>query len=188
MLFGSELEFWVTFGWWMMVKCGDWGCRPNQDCSHINIKHIQGVWQLSYAVDVHMDVSLSLPHYGCSSSSKPSKLLEELILVPLQSPSFCLEGIIRSTLIKFCPSGHMWGVRSSIQEWPALLIARDDCPRLSIVSTTTTSSWSLQPFESLAFEQQRVLSSNCCNNLVPVNINILLPLPRARAEWCISQR
>ena len=24
----------------MKVKCGDWGCRPNQDWSHINVKHI----------------------------------------------------------------------------------------------------------------------------------------------------
>jgi hypothetical protein len=47
-----------------MVKCGDWGCRPNPDWSHINVKHIQCVWQPSYAVNVQMDVSLL--HYSCS--------------------------------------------------------------------------------------------------------------------------
>ena len=62
--FGSHLEFWVTPGQQMMVKCGDWGCRPNQVWSHINVKHIQGVWQPSYAMDVHIDVSLQ--HYGRS--------------------------------------------------------------------------------------------------------------------------
>ncbi len=62
--FGSHIEFLVTPGHQMMVKCGDWGCRPNQDWFHINVKHIQGVWQPSYALDVHMDVSLQ--HYGCS--------------------------------------------------------------------------------------------------------------------------
>jgi hypothetical protein len=41
----------------MMVKCSDWGCRPNQDWSHINISYMQGVWQTLYAVDVHMDAS-----------------------------------------------------------------------------------------------------------------------------------
>jgi hypothetical protein len=54
---GSRLEIWVTPGQQMMVKCSDWGCRPNQDWSHINVRHIQGVWQPSYAVDVHMDAS-----------------------------------------------------------------------------------------------------------------------------------
>jgi hypothetical protein len=54
---GSHLEIWVTPGQQIMVKCGDWGCRPNQDWSHINVRHMQGVWQPSYAVDVHMDVS-----------------------------------------------------------------------------------------------------------------------------------
>ena len=47
-----------------MVKCGDWGCRPNQDWSHINVRHMQAVWQHSYAVDVNMDVSLQ--HYSRS--------------------------------------------------------------------------------------------------------------------------
>ncbi len=60
---GSHLEIWVTPGQQMMVKCGDWGCRPNQDWSHINVRHMQGVWQHSYAVDVNIDVSLSLQHY-----------------------------------------------------------------------------------------------------------------------------
>ena len=60
----SELEFWVTPRQWMIVKCGDWGCRPIPHWSHINVKHIQCIWQPSYAVDVHMDVSL--PHYSCS--------------------------------------------------------------------------------------------------------------------------
>ena len=34
---GSHLEIWVTPGQQMMVKCGDWGCRPNQDWSHITV-------------------------------------------------------------------------------------------------------------------------------------------------------
>jgi phage-related protein len=54
---GSHLEIWVTPGQQMMVKCSDWGCRPNQNWSHINVRHMQGVWQPSYAVDVHMDAS-----------------------------------------------------------------------------------------------------------------------------------
>ena len=45
------------------TTCSDWGCRPNPDWSHINVRHMKGVWQPSYAVDVHMDVSS--PHYGC---------------------------------------------------------------------------------------------------------------------------
>ena len=55
---GSHLEIWVFPGQQTMVKRGDCGCRPNQDWSHINVRHMQGVWQPSYAaVDVHMDVS-----------------------------------------------------------------------------------------------------------------------------------
>ncbi len=61
---GSHLEIWLTPGQQMMVKCSDRGCRPNQDWSHINVRHIQGVRQHSYVVDVNMDVSLQ--HYGCS--------------------------------------------------------------------------------------------------------------------------
>jgi len=61
--FGICLEFWVTPRQQIMVKCSDWCCRPKPDWSHINVKHIQSVWQPSYAVDVHMDVSS--PHYGC---------------------------------------------------------------------------------------------------------------------------
>ena len=64
--FASHLEFWVTPGQQMMVVCGDWCCGPNQDWSHINVKPMQCVWQTSYAVDVHMDVSLQ--HYSCSPS------------------------------------------------------------------------------------------------------------------------
>ncbi len=60
----SHLEIWVTPGREVMVKCGDWGCRPNQDWFHINVRHMQGVWQPSYAVDVNMDASLQ--HYGRS--------------------------------------------------------------------------------------------------------------------------
>ena len=63
-LLGIHLEIWVTPGQQMMVKCSDWGCRPNQDWSHINVRHMQGVWQHSNAVDVNMDASLQ--HYGHS--------------------------------------------------------------------------------------------------------------------------
>jgi hypothetical protein len=61
---GSHLEIWVIPGQQMMVKCGDWGSRPNQNWSHINVRHTQDVWQPSYVVDVNMDVTLE--HYGCS--------------------------------------------------------------------------------------------------------------------------
>ena len=63
-----RLEFWVTPWQAMTVKSGDWGCSPNPDWSHIIVKHMQGVWQPSYAMDVHMDASL--PHY--SSDRWPS--------------------------------------------------------------------------------------------------------------------
>ena len=52
-----------------MVKCGDWGCTPNPDSSHINGIHIKGVWQPLYAVEVHTDVSQ--PRYG-RSACRPS--------------------------------------------------------------------------------------------------------------------
>ena len=39
------------------------GCRLIQDGSHINGKHIYGVSQPSYALDMHMDESS--PHYCC---------------------------------------------------------------------------------------------------------------------------
>jgi hypothetical protein len=61
---GSHRAIWVTPGREIMVKCSDWGCRPNQDWSHINVRHMQGVWKSSYAVDVNMDASLQ--HYGRS--------------------------------------------------------------------------------------------------------------------------
>ena len=54
---GSHLEKWVIPGQQMMVKYSDWGCRPNQDWSHIYVRHMQGVWEPSYALDVNMDVS-----------------------------------------------------------------------------------------------------------------------------------
>jgi hypothetical protein len=78
---GSYLEIWVIPGQQMMVKCSDWGCRPNQDWSHINVRHMQGVWQLSYAVDVNMD--LSLQHYGCSHWPSFGKL-REIWVIPGQ--------------------------------------------------------------------------------------------------------
>jgi hypothetical protein len=63
---GRHLEIWVTPGQQMMVKYGDWGCKPNQDWSeHINVRHMQGVWQPSYAVDVNMDVSLQSSSSPC---------------------------------------------------------------------------------------------------------------------------
>ena len=66
---GIHLEIWVTPGQQMMMKCGDWGCKPNQDWSqHINVRHMQGVWQPSYAVDVNMDVSLQHSRSPCWQS------------------------------------------------------------------------------------------------------------------------
>ena len=51
-----------------MVKCGAWGCTTNPDWSHINVIYIKGVWQLLYAVDVHMDVSPPRYGYSCRPS------------------------------------------------------------------------------------------------------------------------
>ena len=65
---GCHLEIWVTPGQQMMVKCSDWGCRPNQDWSHINVRHMQGVWHPSYAVDVNMDASLQHSSSPCWQS------------------------------------------------------------------------------------------------------------------------
>ena len=53
---GSHLENWEIPVQQMMVKCSDWSCRPNQDWSYINVRHMKGVWQPSYAVDAHLDV------------------------------------------------------------------------------------------------------------------------------------
>jgi hypothetical protein len=58
------VEIFATLSWYVMVKCGDWGCRPNPYSAHINDIYIKGVWQPLYAVDVHMDVFP--PRYGCS--------------------------------------------------------------------------------------------------------------------------
>jgi hypothetical protein len=66
--FGSHLEFWVTLGPQMMVMCGDWGCGPNQNWSHINVKPMQCVWQTSYAVDVHINASLNYYSHSPSPS------------------------------------------------------------------------------------------------------------------------
>jgi len=57
-------QIWASLSWYVMVKWGDWGCRPNPYSSQIHIIYIKGVWHPLYAVDVHMNVST--PHYGCS--------------------------------------------------------------------------------------------------------------------------
>ena len=88
---GSHLEIWVIPGQQMMVKCSDWGCRPNQDWSHINVRHMQGVWQTSYAVDVHMDASLQ--HYS-----------------PSRWPSFCKSPRILGNSLA-TNVGKMWWLR-----------------------------------------------------------------------------
>ena len=59
---------WASLSWYVMVKWGDWCCRPNPHSSHIHIIYVNGVWQPLYAVDVHMDVSP--PRYG--RSCRPS--------------------------------------------------------------------------------------------------------------------
>jgi hypothetical protein len=66
--FGILLQIWASLSWYIMVKWGDWGCRPKPYSSHIHIIYIKGVWQPLYAVDVHMDVST--PRYG--RSCRPS--------------------------------------------------------------------------------------------------------------------
>jgi hypothetical protein len=53
--FGILQEFGVTPRHQMMVKCGDWGCTPNPDWSHINVIYIQSVWQHLYTVDNYND-------------------------------------------------------------------------------------------------------------------------------------
>ena len=62
------LQILATLSWYVMVKWGDWGCRPNPHSSHIHIIYVKGVWQPLYAVDMHMDVSP--PRYG--HSCRPS--------------------------------------------------------------------------------------------------------------------
>jgi len=61
-------QIWASLSWHLMVKWGDWGCRPNPYSSHIHIIYIKCVWLPLYAVDVHMDVST--PRYG--RSCRPS--------------------------------------------------------------------------------------------------------------------
>ena len=65
---GILLQVWATLRWYVMVKWGEWGYRPNPYSSHIHIIYIKDVWQPLYAVDVHMDVST--PRYG--RSCRPS--------------------------------------------------------------------------------------------------------------------
>ena len=62
--FGILLQIWASLSWYVLVKWGDWGCRPNPYSSHINVIYIKGVWQPLYAVDVHMDEFP--PRNGCS--------------------------------------------------------------------------------------------------------------------------
>jgi hypothetical protein len=62
--FGILPQIWASLSWYVMVKWGDWGCRPNPYSSHIHIIYVKVVWQLLYAVDVHMNVST--PCYGRS--------------------------------------------------------------------------------------------------------------------------
>ena len=66
--FCYKSEIWASLSWYVMVKWGDWGCRPNPYSSHIHVIYIKGVWQPLYAVDVHMYVSP--PPYG--RSCRPS--------------------------------------------------------------------------------------------------------------------
>ena len=66
--FGILPQIWASLSWYVMVKWGDWGYRPNPYSSQIHIIYIKGVWQPLYAVDVHMDVST--PPYG--RSCRPS--------------------------------------------------------------------------------------------------------------------
>ncbi len=45
--------------------CIGWGSRPTWNGSHIHLKHVQGVWQCSYAVYGQMDPSLCRYHRTC---------------------------------------------------------------------------------------------------------------------------
>ncbi len=65
--FGVLVPIWASLSWYVMVKWGDWGCRPNPYSSHINIIYKSCLTTL-YAVDVQMDVST--PSYG--RSCRPS--------------------------------------------------------------------------------------------------------------------
>ncbi len=60
-----ELKFLVTDGVWMILLCCDWCSSAAQICIHIHLNHIKGVWQPSYAVDGHLDLSSLLYHHTC---------------------------------------------------------------------------------------------------------------------------
>ena len=47
------------------VLCSGWGCRAIQNGIHINVKHIESVWQPSYAMDMSMGTSLSWYRLSC---------------------------------------------------------------------------------------------------------------------------
>ena len=63
--FRNSAEIFVC--WWVKNEplCIGWGSKPTWNGSHIPSIHIQGVWQLSYAVDGDMDPSSSHSHHTC---------------------------------------------------------------------------------------------------------------------------
>jgi hypothetical protein len=62
---GCMLENRVTAGLLTILLCSGWGSRPTWNGSHIHFKHMQGVWQHSYAVDGQMDASSCRYHHTC---------------------------------------------------------------------------------------------------------------------------
>ena len=77
--FGILPQIWASHRWYVMVKWGDWSCRPNPYSSHIHIIYIKGVWQPLYAVDVHMDVS---PPRTAAHADQAFGILSEIWATP----------------------------------------------------------------------------------------------------------
>jgi hypothetical protein len=60
-LLEANLEFWVTATPQPVGLCSVWGYGPTPNRSEINVIHMQGGWEPSYAVDGHMDLSSLSP-------------------------------------------------------------------------------------------------------------------------------
>jgi len=64
---GSQPKYFITAGWQSMTLWNGWGSYPSSNGSPIPSQHMKGIWQLSYAVDGHIEPSTCDYHYMCSS-------------------------------------------------------------------------------------------------------------------------